>query len=42
MSDDDAPLGEQILYIRRAQLKPVVDPNSVSDDFAREPVVFQA
>src|SRR6056297_1296703 len=41
-ADDYAPFGEQILYIRRAQRKPVVNPDSVSNDFAGEPVAFQA
>jgi len=41
-ADDYASLGEQILYIRCTQSEPVVDPHGVSDDFAGEPVTFQA
>lgn len=41
-ADEYAPLGEQILYICRAQRKPVVDPGSISDDCAGEPLAFEA
>jgi len=41
-ADDYASLGEQTLYIRRAQSEPMVGPNGVGDDLARETKAFQA
>ena len=41
-ADDYASLGEQIFYIRRAQREPMVGPNRVGDDLARETKAFQA
>lgn len=41
-ADDYASLGEQILYIRRAQREPMVGPNGVGDDLARETKAFKA
>lgn len=41
-ADNHASLRQQNLYIRCAQCEPVVDPNGVSDDFAGEPITFQA
>ncbi|OWU67635.1 hypothetical protein ATO3_25900 [Marinibacterium profundimaris] len=41
-ADDYASLGEEILHIRRAQREPMIDPNGVGDDFARETIALQA
>lgn len=41
-ADDYASLGEQVLYIRRAQRKPMLGPNGICDDLARETKAFQA
>lgn len=41
-ADDLASLGEQILYIRRAQREPMVGPDGVGHDLTRKTKALQA
>jgi len=36
VGDDDSSLGEQVFYVSKAQGEPMVEPNSVADDFRRK------
>ncbi len=38
VGDDDSSLGEQVFYVSKAQGEPMVEPNSVADDFRRKAV----
>jgi len=42
VGDQDAPLREALLYGSEAQGEPMVQPNAVTDDFARESVAAVA
>jgi hypothetical protein len=42
LRDQDAPLGEEFLDVSEAQGEPMVQPNAVADDFARESVAAVA
>ena len=38
VGDQDSSLRKQVFYVSKAQRKPMVEPNSVADDFWRETV----
>ena len=40
--DDDASLGQQVFDIAKAQTETVIKPDSVADDFGREPMAVIA
>jgi hypothetical protein len=40
VGDVDAPFQEELLHVAVAQREAIIEPDTVTDDFAREAVVF--